>query len=137
LRVFGCKTFAHIHDEKRSKLESKSMPCVFLGYCEGTKTYRLMCVETKMIIKSQNVVFLEGTKKVEGVHHNRPCPKQVKHVVNEVVNDDELVKDANPISLNKGSTKGVEGDESTSNSFSKEKFATPQDEGLNEPQRDG
>ncbi len=37
LRVFGCKAFAHILDEKRSKLKSKSMPCVFLGYCEGPK----------------------------------------------------------------------------------------------------
>jgi hypothetical protein len=75
LRVFGYKTFVHIPNEKRSKLESKSMPCVFLGYCEGTKTYRLMCVETKRIIKSRDVVFLKGTKKVEGVHHNRPLPK--------------------------------------------------------------
>jgi len=62
LRVFGYKTFAHILDEKRSKLESKSMPCVFLGYCEGTKAYRLMCVETIWIIKSRDVVFLKGTK---------------------------------------------------------------------------
>ncbi len=56
LRVFGCKAFMHIPDEKRSKLESKSMPCAFLGYCEGTKAYRLMCVETKKIIKSRNVI---------------------------------------------------------------------------------
>jgi len=83
-------------------------------------------------------VFLEGTKKVEGVHHNRPLPKQVEHVViDEVMNDDELVKDANPISLNEGPTEGVEGDESTSNFFSKEEFVTPQDEGLNVPQQDG
>jgi len=137
LRVFGCKTFAHIPNENRSKLESKSMPCVFLGYCEGTKAYRLMCVKTKRIIKSRDVVFLEGTKKVEGVHHNRPFPKQVEHVVNEIVNDDELVKDANPISLNEGSAKGMEGDEFTSNSSLEEEFATPRDEGLNEPQQDG
>jgi hypothetical protein len=53
-----------------------------------------MCIETKRIIKSRDVVFVKGTKKVEGVHHNRPLPKQVKHVVvDEVVNDDELVKD--------------------------------------------
>jgi hypothetical protein len=96
-----------------------------------------MCVETKRIIKSQDVVFLEGTKKVGGVHHNRPLPKQVEHVVDEVVNDDELVKDANPISLNEGPVEGMEGDESTSNSSSEEEFATPQDEGLNEPQQDG
>jgi hypothetical protein len=138
LRVFGCKTFAHIPDEKRSKLESKFMPCVFLGYCEGTKAYCLMCIKTKRIIKSRDVVFLKGTKKVKGVHHNRPPSKQVEHVVvDEAVNDDALVKDANPISLNEGQSEGVEGDESTSNSSSKEEFATPQDVGLNEPQQDG
>jgi hypothetical protein len=64
LKVFSCKAFAHIPNEKRSKLESKSMPCVFLGYYEGIKAYRLMCVETKRIIKSRDVVFLKGTKEV-------------------------------------------------------------------------
>jgi hypothetical protein len=39
LRVFGCKAFAHVPDEKRTKLESKFMPCVFLRYYKGTKTY--------------------------------------------------------------------------------------------------
>ncbi len=75
LRVFSCKTFAHILDEKRSKLESKSIPCVFLGYCEGTKAYRFMCLETKKIIKSRDVVFLEGTEEVEGVCDKRPLSK--------------------------------------------------------------
>jgi hypothetical protein len=77
LRVFGCKMYAHILDEKRNKLESKSIHRVFLRYCEGTKAYHLMCVETKRIIKSQNVVFLEGTKEVEGVHHNKPPSKPI------------------------------------------------------------
>jgi len=57
------------------------MPCVFLGYYERTKTYCLMCVKTKRIIKSRDVVFLEGTKVVEGVHDNRPPSKQLEHVV--------------------------------------------------------
>jgi Fic family protein len=52
------------------------------------------------------------------------------------MNDDELVKDANPISLNEGSTEGMEGHESTLNSYLEEEFATPQEEGLNEPQQD-
>lgn len=38
---------------------SKSTKCVFLGYCEGIKTYRLMCLHTKKIIKSSDVEFLE------------------------------------------------------------------------------
>ncbi len=41
-------------------------------------------------------MFLEGTEKVKGVHYPRPPSKEVEHVVvDEVVNDDELVKDAN------------------------------------------
>jgi len=57
--------------------------------------------------------------------------------VDEVVNDDELVEDTNHISLKERPVEDVEGDEPTSNSSSEEEFATPQDEGLNEPQQDG
>jgi hypothetical protein len=39
--------------------------------------------------------------------------------VDEVVNDDELVKDVNPISLIERPAKDVESDESTSNLFRK------------------
>jgi hypothetical protein len=80
-----------------------------------------MCVKIKRIIKSQDVMFLEGMEEVEGVHDNKPPSKQVEHIVlNEVVNYDELVKDANHISLKERPTKDVEGDESTLNSSSKE-----------------
>jgi hypothetical protein len=76
-------------------------------------------------MKSRNVLFLEGTKEVEGVHVNRPPSKEGEHVVvDEVLIDDELVKDANPISLKEKPAEDVEGDESTSNSSLKEEFAT-------------
>jgi hypothetical protein len=134
LRVFGCKTFAEILDEKRSKLKSKSIPCVFLGYFERTKAYRLMCVETKRIIKNRDVMFLEGTEGVKGVHFNRPPSNQVEHLVDEVVNDDDIPKDVNPIPLKERPSEDVEGDESTSNSSSEEEFILAQDEGLNAQQ---
>jgi hypothetical protein len=144
LRVFGCKTFVHIPNEKRSKLEPKSIPCVFLGYCEKSKAYRLMCVETKRIIKSRDVMFFEGMEEMKGVCDNIPPSNQVEYVLDEVVNEDEVVnnddddvKDANHISLKERPAKDMEGDESTSNSSLEEKFAPLQDEGLNEPQQDG
>ncbi len=100
-----------------------------------------MCVKTKRIIKSRDVVLLEGTKEVEGVHDNTPLSKQVEHIVlDEVVNDDELVKDANHIFLKEKpveDVEDVEGYEFTSNFFSEIFFAPSQDEGLNEPQQDG
>ncbi len=83
-------------------------------------------------------MFLKGTKEVEGVHDNRPPSKEGEHVVmNEIVNDDELVKDANLISLKVRPVEDVESDESTLNSSSEEKIVTSQDEGLNESQQDG
>ncbi len=41
------------------------------------------------------------------------------------MNDDELVKDANPISLKERLMEDVEGDESTSNFSLEEEFITP------------
>ncbi len=94
----------------------------------------MMCVEIKRIIKSQDVVFLEGMNEMEGVHDNKPPSKQVEHVVDEVMNDDELVKDANYIILQESPAEDMEGDECTSNSSLEEEFVPLQDEGLNELQ---
>ncbi|KAJ8649535.1 hypothetical protein MRB53_002558 [Persea americana] len=39
-RIFGCIAFAHIPDQKRSKLDDKFMKCIFLGVSENSKAYR-------------------------------------------------------------------------------------------------
>ncbi len=77
LKIFGCITFTHVPNEKRTKLESKSMPCAFLKYYEDTKVYCLICVETKRVIKSKDVMFIERSKEIGGVPHW----KKIEHVV--------------------------------------------------------
>jgi hypothetical protein len=62
------------------------MPCVFLGYYESTKAYRLMCVKTKRIIKSRDVLFIEGSKEIGGVPH---LEKEENVVVQEEVEGEE------------------------------------------------
>jgi transposase InsO family protein len=64
MRVFGCIAYAMVPDAKRGKLDAKGTKCLFLGYCEGTKAYRLMCVETRKIIKSRDVVFVEDNTSI-------------------------------------------------------------------------
>jgi transposase InsO family protein len=59
MRIFGCIAYAKVPDERRTKLEAKALKCVFLGYCEGTKAYRLMSVDTRKIIRSRDVTFCE------------------------------------------------------------------------------
>jgi hypothetical protein len=58
MRVFGCILYAMVPDEKRGKLDAKGTKRLFLGYCEGTKAYRLMCVQSKKIIKCRDVEFM-------------------------------------------------------------------------------
>lgn len=44
MRVFGCVAYAIMPDVQRDKLDSKGTKCLLLGYYEGTKAYRLMCL---------------------------------------------------------------------------------------------
>ncbi|KAD7477788.1 hypothetical protein E3N88_00924 [Mikania micrantha] len=40
-RVFGCIAYAHVPDQRRSKLDDKSEKCIFVGYSEQSKAYKL------------------------------------------------------------------------------------------------
>jgi len=68
------------------------MPCVFLGYYEGMKVYHLMCVKTKRIIKSRDVMFIKGSKEIGGVPHLKKVENVVVHeiVTNEVEKEEPL-----------------------------------------------
>jgi len=58
-RVFGCVSYAHIPDNKRTKLDSKSLKCVLLGVSKESKAYRLYDPLTHKIIISRDVIFKE------------------------------------------------------------------------------
>ena len=59
LKVFGCQAFAHVPKEKRSKLDPKSEPCIFVGYGEDQFGFRLWSLTDKKIIRSRDVIFNE------------------------------------------------------------------------------
>jgi hypothetical protein len=58
-RTFGCTCYAHIPDVSRKKLDAKSKKCIFLGYSEESKAYRLYDPEARKILTSRDVVFDE------------------------------------------------------------------------------
>jgi hypothetical protein len=111
LRIFGCKAFAHVPNEKRTKLKSKSMPCMFLGYYEGTKMYRLMCVETKRIIKSRDVEFIEGSTEIGGVPY---LEKEENVVVHEEVEGKQSLTFSRDTPLNETRMEGVQSESTPS-----------------------
>jgi len=61
-RTFGCICYPHIPKDERSKLDDKAKCCVFLGYSDQSKAYRVYDVKTKKIIISRDVVFHESQR---------------------------------------------------------------------------
>jgi hypothetical protein len=58
-KIFGCTVYVHIPDNKRTKLDDKSLKCVFLGVSGESKAYRLFDPLSKTIIISRDVRFEE------------------------------------------------------------------------------
>ena len=50
LRVFGCLAYVHVAKDQRGKLDSKSRPCIFLGYEEDEFGYQLWDLINKKVI---------------------------------------------------------------------------------------
>ncbi|MCI47137.1 retrovirus-related pol polyprotein from transposon tnt 1-94, partial [Trifolium medium] len=67
LKVFGCRAFVHVPKDERSKLDSKSKECIFLGYGNEEFEYRLWDPVEKKIIRSRDVVFFED-QNIEDIH---------------------------------------------------------------------
>jgi len=55
MKVFGCVAYAHILDQLRKKLDSKGEKCIFIGYSEESKAYRLYNPSTKKFFASRDV----------------------------------------------------------------------------------
>ena len=64
LKVFGCDAYAHVPDEKRRKLDTKSEKLVFIGYDKNSTNYRLFNPITRRVTVSRNVVFNEKNQSV-------------------------------------------------------------------------
>ena len=59
LRVFGCQAHVHVPKEHRSKLDSKSVPHIFIGYSNVSKAYRLWDPAARKFTISRDVIFDE------------------------------------------------------------------------------
>jgi transposase InsO family protein len=59
LRVFGCISYVHVLDEKRSKLDPKVEKCIFIGYSLEQKGYKCFHPSTRKLQVSRDVVFHE------------------------------------------------------------------------------
>ncbi|KAH9779421.1 hypothetical protein KPL71_007705 [Citrus sinensis] len=59
LHAFGCPVYVMYNAQERTKLDPKSRRCIFLGYADGVKGYRLWDPTAHKIIISRDVIFIE------------------------------------------------------------------------------
>lgn len=61
-RVFGSTCYALIPKVHRKKLGARSCKCIFLGYSNTSKAYRLYDEVNKKFVVSTDVIFFESSK---------------------------------------------------------------------------
>eukprot|EP00253_Pinus_taeda_P033454 PITA_33454 len=76
MRVFGCDAYVHVPKEKSTKLDSKSERCIFIGYKDGLKGYKIWNPETRKVVYNYDVVFRD----VKEVTKREVLPKEPKKI---------------------------------------------------------
>ena len=59
-QIFGCTCFVRDDRPQVSKLDHKSLKCIFLGYSQVQKSYRCYCPSLRRYLVSANVKFFEN-----------------------------------------------------------------------------
>ncbi|WMV53686.1 hypothetical protein MTR67_047071 [Solanum verrucosum] len=88
LKVFGCQCFPLLRPFNKHKVEFRSQPCTFLGYCANHRRYKCLTPNRKIII-SRHISFDENTFPfaVQGPQDGLPASaKPLSRVIPLVVN---------------------------------------------------
>ena len=92
LKIFGCEAYALTPKNQRSKLDPRSKKCVFVGYDDVMKGYRLWDLTAHKIVISRDVNFYESSLiKFESVRveveQQHAISKQLIQLENQSYND--------------------------------------------------
>ncbi|KAL2929715.1 Retrovirus-related Pol polyprotein from transposon TNT 1-94 [Bienertia sinuspersici] len=60
LRTFGCLVMAHNPMQNHDKFNERGVPCVFIGYPQDKKGYKVLNLLNNMVFVSRDVRFYEG-----------------------------------------------------------------------------
>ena len=88
MREIGCRVFVLIQNKHNPKVYDRSLECILIGYDPNAKTYRCYHKESKKVISSYHVRFLES-------HDGHQCPlpktKVVPSTIEEIIQNSTQV----------------------------------------------
>jgi hypothetical protein len=58
-RVFGCRVFVNVLRKDRKNLQPHTTPCIFIGFSEGYKGWKIYNPATKQVSTARDVIFDE------------------------------------------------------------------------------
>ena len=59
-KVWGCVDFYKVFNPQRTKLEPRVLKSVFIGFAQNSKAYRLLDLETNVIIEFVHIEFIKN-----------------------------------------------------------------------------
>lgn len=74
LQVFYSITYAHVPKHIQNKFDDKVIKCIFIGYCDNMKVYKLYNLAAKKVIVSRDVILMKqnnGIGKKKGKEKHR------------------------------------------------------------------
>nr|KAJ0225474.1 hypothetical protein LSAT_V11C100003670 [Lactuca sativa] len=74
LKVWGCVAYYRTPDPKRTKLGARANKSIFIGYAQNSKAYRLLDIDSGVVVESRDVEFFEDkfSKDEENSSHTTP-----------------------------------------------------------------
>jgi transposase InsO family protein len=88
LRVFGSVGYAHVDKAKHTKLEPKSFTCMFLGYAENVKGYRVYDLKSNKVKVTRSMKLDE--REVDGIYDTAPTKSTT--VIHSTEDADDVVQ---------------------------------------------
>ena len=84
-KIFGSKAWARIQTEKRKDLQPQSQECLFVGYSEDSKGYKMIKFITKKYFIERSVQFQEEPLAAVEVGESSSPPEPL--IVSEETNE--------------------------------------------------
>ncbi|CDY71526.1 BnaAnng37760D [Brassica napus] len=97
MKIFGCLCFVMVPGEIRNKLEAKSSKAMFIGYSSSQKGYKCYDPNTRRVLVSREVKFVE-----EKGYYEKQIQEDLKDLTSDRAETLRIILEGLGISMNQG-----------------------------------